>query len=70
MAHVIMSPPDLIPLAQLTHECGALVEFVQSDIQTDQRGESYVVCPWCKKPPWIDVRVLRWQNRVLGTKVL
>jgi hypothetical protein len=39
--------------------CGSDIEYSKSDVQTDPRGESYVVCPVCEC--WIDVAVLNWE---------
>lgn len=62
MARIVerLYSPELV--AYYRHDCGALVEFTQADIQPDQRDGAYVVCP-CGKPPFIAASVLKWETR-------
>ena len=68
MARVITPAPDVIDTARLTHDCGAVVEFVRADVKSDQRNEVYVVCPSCGK--WIAESVLAWAKtaRVVSSR--
>ena len=62
MARVITKPAVLKKTARLRHSCGAIVEFNQSDVQSDHTGGTYVVCPYCKAVPWVNATTLRWRN--------
>lgn len=39
--------------------CDSVVDYMAEDVQTDQRQETYVVCPVCNY--WIATDRLRWQ---------
>lgn len=64
MARVISAPVNVPVVAITKHVCGAVVEFERSDINTDDRSDGpYVVCPHCKKTPWISETTLKWGPR-------
>ena len=63
MARVISAPTEPPDVAIVKHACGAVVEFERSDIKEDERGELYVVCPHCKRTPWISAATLKWGPR-------
>lgn len=45
---------------ELKSGCGSEIEFERSDVRSDQRDGSYVVCPVCKA--WIDASLLSWKR--------
>jgi hypothetical protein len=62
MAKIMKRGPGGIQVARYqcdSKKCGSDIEYSKSDIQTDQRGESYVVCPVCET--WINSAILNWE---------
>ncbi len=69
MATVIKAGPGKPETARAAHGvegevsqqgCGALLEFTRADVFVDHDG-SYVVCPSCKRLPYIAASLLKWE---------